>query len=429
MRGTVHVPGDKSVSHRAAMFAAIANGESKISNFSASADCASTIACLRELGVDIERAASDVTVRGSGLRGLKRPSRPLDCGNSGTTMRLLSGILAGQEFESELVGDESLSTRPMRRVIDPLTLMGARIDSNEGRAPLIISGGRLKAIEYRPPVASAQIKSCVLLAGLLADGTTTVIEPVPTRDHTERMLEWLGANISVTSGDDGVKRVSIVGGSELSGRDLSVPGDISAAAFFMAAGAALPGSEISIPNIGLNPSRTGVLSAMRSLGAKIEVANERQASGEPVGDLLVKGGLESASRDDGNVLRGEIIANVIDEIPILAVFGTQLPGGLEIRDAAELRVKESDRISAVVENLQRMGADVVEYPDGLKVNHSRLAGAQIDSFGDHRIAMAFAVAAMFADGETEIVGADAVDVSFPGFFDELDKVTVEAGSR
>lgn len=411
------LPGDKSISHRAGMFAAIAEGSTRITNFATSADCSSTLECLRALGVGIERSQTEVIIHGVGKRGFAAPTSDLDCGNSGTTMRLISGILAGQPFASTLVGDESLSGRPMRRIIEPLGAMGAKIHSNEGKAPLTINGiSPLKSIEYRPPVASAQIKSCVLLAGLHAEGTTSVIEPVQTRDHTERMLAWLGVDVRLETAEDAT-RISVEGDAILKARDLAIPSDISSAAFLLAAAAGLPGSHLTMTNVGLNPSRRGVLDAMLALGVHIEVSNEREDCNEPTATLTVTGGL--GDRLSNEPLRGEIIANLIDEVPILAVLGTQLDDGLEIRDAAELRVKESDRIATVVENLRRMGAEVTEFPDGLKVERSELNPAVIDTFHDHRIAMAFAIAGLFADGETTINGADAADVSFPGFFKTL----------
>ena len=403
------------------MFAAVARGTTKIENFATSADCVSTLLCLRELGIGVERDGSTVTVDGVGLQGFTAPNKPLDCGNSGTTMRLMSGILAGQPFESVLIGDESLQSRPMKRVIEPLELMGARIDSVDGKAPLRIAGKHpLKAIEYRSPVASAQIKSCVLLAGLSADGETSVIEPTLTRDHTERMLRWLGVDVKTELVNDSVRH-AVLGGSALTARDLVIPADISSAAFFMVAAACLEGSSISMPNVGLNPARRGVVDVLRKFGAQIEIRNEVEQCNEPVGEIVVTGGLLKNPPSD-RVLSGQIIADVIDEIPILAVFGTQLEGGLEVRDASELRVKESDRIAAVVENLRRMGADVEEFPDGFRVGRSQLKGAVIDSFHDHRIAMAFAVAGLFADDETTVEGAECAAVSFPAFFDVLAEI-------
>ena len=413
------MPGDKSMSHRAAMFAAIAEGTTKIGNFAASADCASTLGCLSALGIGVEREGSNVTVKGAGKNGFTKPKSDLDCGNSGTTMRLMAGILSGQRFESVLTGDESLQKRPMKRVIDPLTQMGASIASENGCAPLRIKGSGLAGLEYRLPVASAQIKSCVLLAGLFADGETTVIEPTPTRDHTERMLRWFGCELIEETADSG-KRITISGDHLLKANDFVVPGDVSSSAFFLVAAACLPGSSLVLENVGLNPSRTAVIDALKRFGANIDIQNERIACNEPVGDVAVSGLI--AQSGESHVLKGEIIANLIDEIPILAVFGTQLDGGLEIRDAGELRVKESDRITSVVTNLRAMGAEVSEFEDGLKVERSNLTAAAVDSFGDHRIAMAFAVAGLLATGETEIIGADCAAVSYPSFFEDLASV-------
>jgi 3-phosphoshikimate 1-carboxyvinyltransferase len=418
LRGTINLPGDKSISHRAALFSAMANGETRIENFATSADCASTLSCLEQLGVEIRRENSTVFVKGVGKKGFQRPENPLDCGNSGTTMRLLSGILAGQNFDSILVGDESLSLRPMKRVIEPLSQMNASIESTENHAPLKIFGKNpLKAISFEPKVASAQVKSCVILAGLNSDGKTSVLEKMTTRDHTERMLRWFGVDVEI-SGD----LITVSGDAELTARDLLVPSDVSSAAFFLVAAACLKGSEILLPNIGLNPSRYAVVEVLSSFGAEIEVLNEKEIGNEPIGDLLVRGNGNLQSKLSSNILRGEIIANLIDEIPILAVFGTQIEGGLEIREASELRVKESDRIKSVVENLQKMGAEIEEFEDGFRVGKSNLKGASVDSFGDHRIAMAFAVAALFAEGETEITNAECAAVSFPAFFETLNLV-------
>jgi 3-phosphoshikimate 1-carboxyvinyltransferase len=406
------------------MFSAISSGTSEIENFAASEDCASTLKCLGKLGLEYERSGRRLTVRGKGKNGLSLASEPLDCGNSGTTMRLISGILAGQPFETTLIGDESLSSRPMRRVIEPLTEMGANIESVGGHAPLRIKGARpLKAIDYVLPVASAQIKSCVLLAGLYADGETTVTEAVRTRDHTERMLRNLGASITETDHENG-KKITVSGNSQLTGAPIHVPSDISASAFFAVAAACLKGSHITMQNVGLNPTRSGFLEVLRSLGATIEISDTRDAAGEPVGTISVFGGGELGGTTETRVIKGEMIANIIDEIPILAVFGTQIPGGIEIRDASELRVKESDRIASVVENLKRMGADVTEFDDGLRVGRSELKGAEIDSFGDHRIAMAFAVAGLFAEGETTVIGAECAAVSFPDFFQALESIAI-----
>jgi 3-phosphoshikimate 1-carboxyvinyltransferase len=404
------------------MIAAMADGETRIDNFARSSDCSSTLTCLAALGVEIRRDVDAVFVNGVGKCGFTAPTAPLDCGNSGTTMRLLAGILAGQNFESVLTGDESLQKRPMKRVIEPLELMGAVIQSNDGIAPLSISGKQpLRSIEYSPPVASAQVKSCVLLAGLNSSGVTSVIETVPIRDHTERMLRWFGVDVEIDKIEKGTRN-SVSGEANLTARDLIVPSDISAAAFFMVAAACLKASDITFSNVGFNPSRRAIVDVLRNLGANIELLQTKDVCNEPVASLRVRGGLAHAGETVSPVLHGEIVANLIDEIPILAVFGTQLRDGLKIRDAAELRVKESDRITAIVQNLKMMGAEVTEFPDGFKVERSDLKGATIHSFGDHRIAMAFAIAGLFADGETEIGGAECADISFPGFFETLQSV-------
>lgn len=435
LRGRLRVPGDKSVSHRAAMLAALASGRTRVENFSSSADCASTLEALRGLGVRVEREGSVVVVEGAGgddgAPRLRRPGAALDCGNSGTTMRLLAGLLAAQPFASVLTGDESLTGRPMRRVIEPLGLMGARVESVDGHAPLRVEGRRpLRAVRYEMPVASAQVKSCVLLAGLGAEGRTEVVEPsAQTRDHTERMLRWFGVPVETreeVSGDVPRVVVSLEGGSRLSARDLVVPGDISSAAFPVAAAALLPGSELELEGVGLNPTRAAVLEAFRALGVALEVSDSREESNEPTGSIRVRGvGGLAPSSPGANVIRGAAVAQLIDELPVLAVVGTWVEGGLEIRDARELRVKESDRIAATVYNLRAMGARVEEFEDGLRVEGPvRLGGARLRSFGDHRIAMAFAVAALSAEGETEIEGAEeCVAVSFPEFFTMLESVT------
>lgn len=422
MEGNVVLPGDKSISHRAAMLASIAEGTTQIENYAASADCSSTLDCVEALGVEVARNASTVTIKGRGKHGLSTPLRDLDCGNSGTTMRLLSGILAGQPITTTLIGDESLQKRPMKRIVEPLSLMGANISSTDGTAPLVVKGRRpLDAIEYQPPVASAQIKSCVLLAGLFGEGVTSVIEPVPTRDHTEQMLRWFGVDVTTENG-----RISLSGDAVLTARDIIVPGDVSAAAFFAVAAACLDGSTIMMPGVGVNRSRRAILTVLQNLGAKVDVSTISKVCNESVADIRVTGGLDQGSHRGTPVIRGETIANLIDEIPILAVFGTQLEGGIEIRDASELRVKESDRIATVVENLTRMGAAVTEFEDGMRIERSKLHGAVTDSYGDHRIAMAFAVAGLFAEGETEIIDADCASVSFPGFFEMLEAVTVRS---
>ncbi len=427
VNGEISLPGDKSVSHRAAILLSMSTGTGRIENFSASADCRATVECLCELGVRIEADGARRTVTGVGKIGFRPPGTELDCQNSGTSMRLLAGLLAGQPFNSVLTGDESLKKRPMRRIIAPLGLMGCRIDSDDGKAPLRITGRNpLKGAEILPEVASAQIKSAVLLAGVNADGTTTVVEPVPTRDHTERMLRWLGVDVFTEPFDDGL-RISVKGDEQPVARDIVVPSDISAATFFMVAAACLDGSDITMKNVGVNGTRRAIIDVLNELGADIRVTGRRESCNEPVADINVRGGLRVSSGP--NVVEGAVIANLIDEIPALAVFGTQLEGGLEIRDAGELRIKESDRIAAIVENLRKMGADVDEFPDGFAVGRSRLKGVRLSSEGDHRIAMAFAVAALFADGPTEVAGAECCGVSFPGFFDVLSAATAKVPFR
>lgn len=428
VRGKIDLPGDKSISHRAALLGAIAEGETVIENFAESEDCAATIRCLRLLGVEIIQDGSRLEIRGVGGNGFTRPEKSLDCGNSGTTMRLLAGILACQPFDSVLTGDHSLSARPMRRIIEPLTQMGAVIDADDCRAPLLIGrrDALLKAIRYEMPVASAQIKSCLLLAGMSADGKTSVRSPpaarqMPTsRDHTELMLRDMGAELEdvfVETSRGFVHEVSIEGGVVLAAGDRRIPGDISSAAFFAVAAACLEGSDIILRAVGLNPTRSAVLDVLKGFGARISISRQSTNGGEPIGDLRITGGGMVAPRAESNIISGEVIGNLIDELPVLAVFGTRLSGGLEIRDAGELRVKESDRIAATVENLRRMGARVEEFEDGLRVARTDLKGARVDSFGDHRIAMAFAVAGLLAvGGETEIIDAECAAVSFPDFF-------------
>jgi 3-phosphoshikimate 1-carboxyvinyltransferase len=432
LRGRLRLPGDKSISHRAAIIAALADGRTRIENFSTSADCAATLACLKELGVGIERQPDDMTnvlVEGVGLDGLRQPRAPLDCGNSGSTMRMLAGVLASQNFVSELTGDESLRSRPMRRIIEPLAEMGARISSQNGCAPLVIEGQRpLKALSYRMPLPSAQVKSCILLAGLGASGRTEVIEETAsTRDHTERLLRWFGAGLETKlSPDASTQAITVEGLSSLSAQTLEVPGDISSASFFMVAAAALADSDLEINDVGLNPTRAQIIETLRQLGADVSVMNERERCLELVGDIRARGAVAfttAPGNKSTNVLRGAMIARLIDELPVLAVYGTQVEGGLEIRQASELRVKETDRISATVNNLRAMGAEVEEYEDGLSVaGRTRLRGATLNSYGDHRIAMAFTVAALLAEGDSEIVGADCVGVSFPEFYALLESV-------
>jgi len=413
LSGVVHLPGDKSISHRLAILGALAEGVTSLENFSSSRDCASTLACLGQLGVEVSRAGEAVRIHGVGLAGLQRPQAPLDAGNSGATMRLLAGVLAGQAFESVLVGDASLSRRPMRRVIEPLSQMGAHIEARQGEfAPLRIRGGALRAIHYRLPVASAQVKTAILLAGLFAAGTTSVEEPIATRDHTEIALEEFGVQVTRAR-----RHIAVVGRAQLQGKQFVIPGDLSSAAFFLVAALLLPGSDLLLANVGLNPTRTAVLDFLRELGAEISILSVERLNGELRGELHVRAG----GRLTGGSIAGKLTAQLIDELPVLAVLGTQTEQGLCIRDAAELRVKESDRIAALAENLRRLGAAVKEYPDGLEVaGRQKLRGATVESFGDHRMAMALAVAALVAEGETTIRAANCVDISFPGFFAALE---------
>jgi len=413
--GAVQLPGDKSISHRYAMLGAIAEGRTTIRGFSSAADCESTLGCLRQLGVAIHREGSEVQIEGAGLGGLRAPQRMLDAGNSGSTMRMLSGILAGQPFVTRITGDESLRRRPMDRIMEPLRQMGAEIAARDGRyAPLEIRGGRLRAIRYRPPVASAQVKTAVLLAGLFAEDETVVEEEIRTRDHTELALVEFGADIRMES--NGIR---VRGGRVLRGGQFRVPGDLSSAAFFLVAALLFPGSNLLLHNVGLNPTRARLLDFLSSQGADVRISNLESARGELVGDLHVTGG-----QVKGGSIGADLVPALIDELPVLSVLGAHSERGLSISGAQELRVKESDRIAAVAENLRRMGARVGERPDGLEIpGRQRLAGATIDSFGDHRIAMAFSIAALAAEGQSRIEGAEAAQVSFPEFYDILDSIT------
>jgi 3-phosphoshikimate 1-carboxyvinyltransferase len=416
--GRVRVPGDKSISHRYALFAGLADGESFITGYSRGADCASTLGCLRALGVAV-RATSPTSyaIAGRGLGGLQRSAAPLDAGNSGTTLRLISGILAGHPFRTVIGGDESLQRRPMRRIIEPLTRMGARIESAGGRAPLTIDGGGLQAITHRPEVPSAQVKSGVLLAGLYADGRTKVVETAPTRDHTERALAAFGVEVV----RDGLT-VEVAGGQRLSARSLAVPGDISGAAFWAALAAGTPGSTIEVEGVGLNPSRIAVLDVFRRAGAQVhwELDPAHDAAGEPAGTLRIAFGAAASF-----AVPPEEVPGLIDEIPALAALAAMMPPGstFTVRGAGELRVKESDRISALAEGFRSMGAAVEEYDDGFTLEARPLTGGTVDAAGDHRLAMAFAIAATKGSAATTIAGASSVDVSYPGFFDELTRLT------
>jgi len=410
--GSIRLPGDKSISHRYAMLAALADGTTRLRNFSTGADCSSTLSCLRALGVKIARNNGELTIEGRS-RSLSSPAAALDCGNSGSTMRMISGILSGQQFSSELIGDASLSRRPMRRIIEPLTQMGADISSQDGRAPLKIKGGKLRAIDYKPQVASAQVKTSLLFAGLFADGETSVDEPVHTRDHGELALRAFGAEI----GRDR-NRVSIKGGQRLRGIEAAVPGDISSSAFFLCAAAIFPESNLVIDSVLLNPTRAVLLDVLAALGARVRMIRVEERHGELVGTIATQSGPLR-----GIKLAGAQSAALIDEIPVLAAIAPYTRDGIEVRDARELRVKESDRIAAVAKNLRAMGATVVEREDGLSVpGGQQLHGAEIDSEHDHRIAMAFAIAALKASGDTVIHGAEAAEISFPEFFQMLEGV-------
>lgn len=413
LRGEITVPGDKSISHRAVMFGAVSEGLTEITNFLRGADCLSTIACFRKMGITIDEQPDKILIHGRGLHGLTAPREILDAGNSGTTTRLISGILAGQTFTSTLTGDASIQRRPMNRIITPLTQMGASIISLNSNdcAPLEIQGRPLKAITYRSPVASAQVKSCVLLAGLYADGETSVTEPALSRNHTEIMLKGFGADIS-SSGTT----ASIRPEPRLTGQQVEVPGDISSAAYFIAAGLIIPGSEILIKNVGINPTRDGILRVCRAMGADLTLLNPKNSGGEAAADILVR----YTPSLKGCVIEGEIIPTLIDEIPIICIMAAYAAGTTVIRDAQELKVKESNRLDIMVEQLAAMGADITATADGMIIGGgSALHGADIDSHLDHRIAMSFAVAALTADGTTSIRDAECVNISYPGFYQDL----------
>ena len=412
LKGEITVPGDKSISHRSIMFGSLAKGTTRVTHFLEGADCLSTIDCFRSMGVSIEKNEHEVLIHGKGLHGLKAPQTILDCGNSGTTMRLLSGILAAQPFSSELTGDASIRKRPMKRIMTPLSLMGADIESRDGTgcAPLKIRGKRLQGIRYDSPVASAQVKSAVLLAGLFADGVTSVTEPYVSRNHTELMLRGFGARIA----SEGTT-ASVFPAEELFAQEISVPGDISSAAYFLTDALLIPGSSLLLKNVGVNPTRDGILRVCQAMGADITRLNERSDSGEPTADLLVR-----HSSLKGTVIEGDLIPTLIDELPVIAVMAALAKGTTVIRDAAELKVKESDRIQVMTENLTRMGARVEATEDGMIIHGgSSLQGAIIDSHQDHRVAMSFAVAALAAEGETEIRDAECVSISYPGFYQDL----------
>lgn len=411
LKGTLTVPGDKSISHRAVMFGSLARGTTKISHFLEGADCLSTISCFRKMGIEIDRNKDEILVHGRGLHGLTAPTEILDVGNSGTTTRLISGILAGQTFTSELDGDDSIRTRPMKRIMTPLASMGADITSrlDNGCAPLIIHGRPLHAAHYDSPVASAQVKSCVLLAGMYADGITSVTEPFLSRNHTEIMLNYFGAEITSEGTTASIRPEPV-----LEGRDIQVPGDISSAAYFIAAGLLTPGSEILLKNVGINPTRAGIIKVCMDMGADITLLNE-STEGEPTADLLIR-----TSSLKGTTIEGSIIPTLIDEIPMIAVMAAFAEGTTIIRDAQELKVKESDRIAVMVDNLRRMGADIEGTDDGMIIHGGHpLHGAVIDSHLDHRIAMSFAVAGTICDGTVEILNGECVNISYPEFYHDL----------
>ena len=437
LRGEITIPGDKSISHRGIMLGSIANGVTRINNFLEGADCLATIDCFQKMGIDIKRESNQVLVHGKGLYGLSSPKDILEVGNSGTTARLMAGILAGQSFESVISGDDSLNSRPMGRIIEPLTLMGANISSALGNrcAPLHIAPSNLAGIHFTSPVASAQVKSCILLAGLYAEGETSVTEPFLSRNHTELMLGEFGANVRTTWGktasptssnsshvnDSGNKSPSsrptatLIPGDRLDGGEVNVPGDISSAAYFIAAGLMVPDSEILIKNVGVNPTRSGIIQVCKEMGGGLTLENERTLCGEPVADILVK-----TSHLKGVTIQGKIIPTLIDEIPMIAVMAAMAEGETIIKDAAELKVKETDRIQAVTNNLKNMGADIIPTEDGMIIRGGKpLHGALIETYFDHRIAMAFSIAALMASGSTKILDSHCVDVSYPNFFETL----------
>lgn len=412
LKGEIHIPGDKSISHRSVMFGALANGMTEVTHFLQGADCLSTISCFQKLGIPIENTNGCIRIQGKGLHGLRPPACVLDVGNSGTTMRLLSGILAGQPFSSTLNGDASIQKRPMKRIITPLREMGAAVSGADGTdcAPLFINGAPLHGIDYQSPVASAQVKSCILLAGLYADTKTSVTEPSLSRNHTELMLRSFGAEITCSD-----TTATILPDAVLTGQKIDVPGDISSAAYFIAAALLVPNAEVLIHNVGVNPTRDGILRAAKAMNADITRLNEHQVSGEPVCDLLVRSSSLTAT-----TVEGSLIPTLIDEIPVLAVLAAYTNGTTVIRDAAELKVKESNRIETIVSNLKKMGADVEATEDGMVIYGGKpLHFAEIDPHADHRIAMAFAVAALCAQGGAEILNAECASVSYPSFYKDL----------
>lgn len=418
LKGEITIPGDKSISHRAIMLGSLAEGVTEISNFLQGADCLSTMECFRNMGVSIENKNGLVTIHGNGLHGLKQPKDTLDVGNSGTTTRLMSGILAAQNFTCTLNGDASIQKRPMGRIITPLSQMGADILSikDNGCAPLKIIGKPLHGIHYKSPVASAQVKSSILLAGLFADGETSVTEPYVSRNHTELMFRYFGVDISTKE-----TTATVTPADKLVGQKIVVPGDISSAAYFIAAGLMVPNSELLIKNVGINPTRDGILRVCEAMGASISYENKQEISGEPTADLVVK-----TSSLKGTTIGGSIIPTLIDEIPIIAILACFAEGTTVIKDAQELKVKESNRIDVMVENLTKMGADITATDDGMVIHGGKpLHGAEIDSKLDHRIAMSFAIAGLCSEGETKILGAECVNISFPNFYQDLENLVVK----
>ncbi|KMK76428.1 3-phosphoshikimate 1-carboxyvinyltransferase [Alkalihalobacillus pseudalcaliphilus] len=413
LSGQIKIPGDKSISHRAVMFGAIAKGKTTVSGFLPGEDCLSTIRCFRKLGVEIKQDGENVEIQGVGLDGLKEPIDILDVGNSGTTTRLMLGILAARPFHSVIIGDDSIAKRPMARVTEPLKSFGAQIDGrgNGNYTPLSIRGGATKAITYTLPVASAQVKSALLLAGLQSEGVTTVTEPRLTRDHTERMLETFGVSIQREG-----KSISIEGGQTLTGQHIEVPGDISSAAFFLVAGAIVPESTCTLLQVGLNPTRAGIMEVLEAMGARVSIANQRMVGSEPVADITIE-----TSQLKGTVIEGDLIPRLIDEIPVIAVLATQAEGQTIIKDAEELKVKETNRIDTVVSELSKLGATIEATEDGMIITgKSTLKGGTVDSFGDHRIGMAMAVAGLIAEQEVVIQDSKAIAVSYPTFFEHIE---------
>lgn len=416
LKGIIQVPGDKSISHRSIMFGALSEGTTRVTGFLMGADCLSTIACFRQLGVEIEVTDDLVTIEGVGLHGLKAPSETLDVGNSGTTMRIMSGILSGQPFETRLIGDASIQSRPMSRIIKPLSEMGADIvsENNDGKAPLVIKPSKLHGITYKSPVASAQVKSSIIMANLFSGEKSTIIEPAPSRNHTELMMNAFGGKV-VTEGCTIVSRPT----DKLVAVDIDVPGDISSAAFFLVAGLILPDTEITLTKVGINPTRDGILHVLKSMGGNIRLSNQKTVNGELIADITV-----STSKLHGTVVEGDIIPTLIDEIPAIAVAASYADGQTIIKDAAELKVKETNRIDAMVTELSKMSADITPTDDGMIIKGvDKLKGAVIDTYHDHRIAMSLAVAGLAADSETKINDADIINVSYPGFFEDIKRLT------